>query len=149
MNHLKGDMWSVLNSTDNFIFTANSFIKNNGALVMGRGIAKQVRDKWRGIDIQIGRKINHLERYKLIWLPMPFTTWHLGAFQVKYHFSEQAEYPLIRASALELATYANELPNQQFDMNYPGIGNGGLSFKEVEEIITPILPDNVNVWTFT
>lgn len=40
-----------------FLFTGNSTIKTNGALVMGRGAALEVRDAYPGIDHALGKKI--------------------------------------------------------------------------------------------
>ena len=49
-----GNMFEAFNEADLWLFTANGVIKRNGALVMGAGIAKTVRDKWPGIDLKIG-----------------------------------------------------------------------------------------------
>lgn len=44
-----GNMWTVWDEVDFFVITTNSTIKQNGAVVMGRGIAKQVRGYFPGI----------------------------------------------------------------------------------------------------
>jgi len=141
MKHEKGDMWDIWNQTDHFIFTGNSYIKNNGALVMGKGIAKEVRDKFPGIDLKIGKQIPDMGDY---WLILGSK---VGVFQVKYHFRDRARLDLIEKSALKLAHTASQKPEERFDLNYPGIGNGNLDKINVGPLLEP-LPDNVHVWTF-
>ena len=46
---MTGDMWRVFDEVDYFVITTNAIIKRNGAVVMGAGIAKQMRDKYPGI----------------------------------------------------------------------------------------------------
>jgi hypothetical protein len=45
----QGDMWSAYNRANLFLVTTNSTLKRNNALVMGRGIARQARDRFPGI----------------------------------------------------------------------------------------------------
>ena len=42
MKLFTGDMWDEYEEADHLIFTGNSFVKNDGTLVMGRGIARTV-----------------------------------------------------------------------------------------------------------
>lgn len=137
-----GDMWSIHDKTDYFIVTTNSYIRTDGAVVMGRGIAKQLADHIPSIAFEFANDITHLGRYGIILLDK------YGAFQVKKHFSNDAEYALIAYAAAQLAATANVLNKARFDMNFPGIGNGNLDYNEVLPLINH-LPDNVHVWTFT
>ena len=142
MKHEQGNMWNIWDETQHFIFTGNSFIKMNGALVMGRGIAKEVRDKFPGIDHAIGTVIhNHLGKYGVILGSK------IGVFQVKYNFADQADLDLISYSVSKLTVMASEKPQERFDMNYPGIGNGKLNRELVEPLLAP-LPANVHIWSF-
>ena len=134
-----------------FVFTGNSYIKRNGSLVMGAGAAKAVRDAYPGFDQAIGKAITlqypgYNSQYGLIWpdrtdlkhqgLPL------IGCFQVKFHFKDRAKTWLIESSAQKLTRLALEKPEITFHMNYPGIGNGGLSEHYVAPLLT-CLPDNV------
>lgn len=140
-----GNMWDVFDTTDHFIITTNAFVKNNGALVMGAGIAKQVRDRWPGIDVEIGQTILRIcgngGAYGLILQNK------LGVFQVKHHFKHQANLALIKKSSLALEALARANPDKTYSMNYPGIGNGHLNKWAVEPLLLN-LPDNVEIWTF-
>lgn len=137
-----GDMWSVFNDVDHFIITTNSVIKNNGALVMGAGIAKHARDSFPGIDKEFGQIIQkHSDPYHLILAGK----W--GLFQVKHHFKDMASLSLIAGSTEDLVEHANHYPNHGYALNFPGIGNGGLAVGEVKSVLME-LPNNVQIWSF-
>ena len=141
----KGNMWNIYDKADYFVFTGNSFITNNGALVMGRGMAKQVLDKFPGIDILIGQLILkecgvRMRNYGFIH------SGKIGVFQVKRHYTSKARIFLIRYSIKILCCFAKQHKSKQIHMNYPGIGYGRLTKKEVYPIIKQ-LPDNVHIWT--
>lgn len=142
----KGDMWSSLKDADYFLVTTNSFVKNNGDLVMGAGIAKQMRDKVPGIAARFGTAIKAAgPRYGVILLPKQGSL-VAGAFQVKNFWGDPAELGLIRFSTEKLTVLANAEPNKRFDLNFPGIGNGKLDYVDVFPIVNT-LPDNVHIWT--
>ena len=63
-----GDMWSIFNITDYFIFTGNSYIKINGAVVMGRGLALDVKKRILGIDMTYYRETFTDENDKMVYL---------------------------------------------------------------------------------
>ena len=136
-----GNMWTIFDTTDHFIFTGNAFIRKDGALVMGRGIAREVRDRHPGQDLYFGGRITHLQPYHLILGD------HFGVFQVKHHFSDTADLGLIGHSVIVLAKAAKDAPTERFDMNFPGIGNGHLAYNDVLPLLEN-LPDNVHIWTF-
>ena len=144
--HLRyGNMWSAFSDADFFVITTNSFVKANGAAVLGRGIARQARDRFPAFDLRLGLcisdSVGHLGRYGLI------VGRKLGAFQVKYHFRDRADPGLIAYSASKLVEFATARPDQQIHLNYPGIGNGGLPRPVVAPLLDD-LPDNVHVWQY-
>jgi hypothetical protein len=145
-----GNMFSVWEQSDLFCITTNATIKSNGALVMGRGIAKTVRDKYPGVDLVAGKLIE--ERcgseglYGLIISP-DWPAKKLGLFQVKYRYDKPATGSLIVYSTGRLKNWALEHSDARIDLNFPGIGNGKLPASKVEPIIRQ-LPNNVHVWQF-
>lgn len=145
MNAMHGDMWSVYPTADKFIITTNSWLKANGAVVMGRGIAKVARDRFPGIDIAMGNAIasncGHMGVYGFL------EGSKICAFQVKRHFKEKAELDLIIRSCNALTMFAIENRDLSIHLNFPGIGYGGLDIQNVLPIVSK-LPDNVNVWTY-
>jgi len=145
-----GDMWSVWSETDLFLITANSFVKRNGCLVMGAGIARQARDRFPGLDATLGQAIRescgHLGKYGLLISPR-WPASRLGLFQVKYHWNTEALPELIQRSAEKLTAWASAHPDCRIDLNFPGIGNGRLHPAQVLPIVGQ-LPDNVHVWQY-
>ncbi len=148
MKLVTADMFGVIDSVDNFVITTNSTIKDNGALVMGAGIAREVRDNFPGIDLAWGEVI---ERVGLL-LPKGLAYGivvskriDIATFQVKYHYRDKADLELIAMSAVQLTKWAKLVPDETFALNYPGVGLGGLSKTEVWPLIKN-LPDNVTVF---
>jgi hypothetical protein len=124
-----------------YLFSGNNTIKKNGAVVMGRGAARQCRDRYPGIDHAFGAALKQDPYAHLLWLEL-YHNQHLGWFKVKHAWNEPAVRRLIERSASELAIEAEKRRNTIFHMNYPGIGNGTLDIKEVEPLLA-CLPDNV------
>jgi len=145
----KGDMWSVFGKTDLWLFTGNSYVNKRKELVMGRGLAAQVKEKYPRLPYHIGISIlaqywpgGHLGIYGLDihHFNHNFLQSEFGVFQVKRHFKEKASLSLIGYSCIELWKLINNpsysgtfLPKdlQRIDMNFPGIGYGGLLRRRV------------------
>ena len=146
-----GEMWSVYDEADLFLITTNSTLKRNGALVMGRGIARQARDdRFAGLDLALGQEIasrcGSMGEYGLLVSPR-WPTAKLGAFQVKTHFNQPAQPALIHRSAQALVAWCRMHPQASVCLNFPGIGNGGLLREEVLPIVAQ-LPDAVQIWEY-
>lgn len=153
----KGNIWDIYSTTDVFIFTANATVKRDHRLIMGRGLAKQVRDYIPEIDLEIGTRIltgRHYSTYKQFFIAeylfvlVPFQRPPaVGAFQVKEYFSDTAKLELIIGATQALTDLALSFTDKRFNMNFPGIGAGRLERGAVLPIISH-LPDNVHVWEF-
>lgn len=144
----KGNMLSHLDECDFALITTNSMVKKSGQLVMGRGIAQQIRDSFRGIDAEFGQQLLerglHLKKYCIMSNDLyP----KIYAFQVKYHWADNADVDLIKDSLRELSSWAKRASESTFFLNFPGIGNGKLG-RDVVLSLLDVLPDNVTVWEF-
>jgi hypothetical protein len=129
------------------VVTTNATIKNNGALVMGRGAAKDLRDKIPGIDTEIGDRIITFSNvkqdmyqpviYGFLDIRSPYRPGKggIGIFQVKKEFRDDADLSLIASSCILLKKWMASNPNVKVQLNYPGIGNGRLKFNDVKPII--------------
>lgn len=131
------------------IFTGNPVTRRDGAIVMGRGAAKQVRDTYPNVQYALGEIIKP-EDY-LVFVPIDNTNVHtpseqfIGWFKVKNHWQQPAELELITLSTKALYDLAIKHQDMSFHMNYPGIGNGKLTVDDVGGILS-ILPDNVFIY---
>jgi len=131
------------------LVTTNSYVRSNGTLVMGRGAASQLKNYLPNCESIFGHMVQHttrghvMARYGICIHPYAQNGVNYGIFQVKYHWGKPAIPELIAHSVSKLTQIAHLYPS--ISLNYPGIGNGGLS----EEAVWPMvydLPDNVTVW---
>ena len=134
---------------DAIVCTTNNVIKQNGALVMGAGIAKAFRDTFPYLDINWGaaaeasadggnpdygvlidgpRMLNRIKVY-------------LVAFQTKRDWADPSDLDLIQYSAQKLAALADILNWQRVICPAFGTNNGGLSWGDVEKKVKKILDD--------
>lgn len=161
----KGDMWSIIGVTDWFLITTNPIVNKQGLAVMGRGIAKQAADKFPTLRKDFadklvnrdGRRVNlspvfTIGRYEVRSSPLNYLL-RVGCFMVKDHWKNRASLQLIESSTdklLDVIETIDALHNEpkRIDLNFPGIGNGGLAREDVLPIISR-LPDNVHVWEYT
>lgn len=133
-----------------FLFTGNPVVNRHGAIVMGRGAAREVRDAYPGVDKVFGDLIMKKPDAHLLWAalrpnyPVPCEQ-YIGWFKVKHHWSHDADRSLIQESTDQLAELARRKKKLRFHMNFPGIGNGNLSYGTVLPILQE-LPDNVRIY---
>ncbi len=145
-----GNMWEWYNGYDLVLVTTNSYVKQNGDLVMGRGAALEAVSHLSNLAKGLGKIIlsrkGHLGTYGLIVFPdWPRTK--IGAFQVKRSFSKKAELDLIALSTDMLNAFTQQYSSAVIALNFPGIGNGGLEREDVLPIIET-LSDNVHVYQY-
>ncbi|MGB4870063.1 MAG: hypothetical protein WBP47_08435 [Candidatus Promineifilaceae bacterium] len=143
-----GDMWTAYETAGLFLITTNSTLTTDGRLVMGRGIARQARDRFPGLDAALGAQIRTVcgsgGFYGLL-ISRRWPAAKLAAFQVKYHWRGPADFSLITRSAIALTWWARYHADCPICLNFPGIGNGGLARTAVLPLLAE-LPDNVTIW---
>ena len=142
-----GNMWQNYGVANHkLLITTNSFVKSNGELVMGRGIAYEAKDKFPDLPRKCGETIlglnAHLKFYGVVMINET-----LGIFQVKYNWSDNALLKLIEGSTIMLDKLARTNNKLTFNLNFPGIGNGHLNYNQVFPIVKR-LPDNVILWQY-
>lgn len=150
-----GNMFTDLDS-DVILATCNSYVKQDGRVVMGRGAAKTMRDMFPGCDQTFGSLILGLVyepvcgQYGIVWQEQDYEPFDapfiIGLFQVKDHWHEPAKLELIVSSVDILRKLAkNTWLDKAISLNFPGIGNGQLSRQDVLPLLHR-LPDNVTIW---
>jgi hypothetical protein len=119
-----GNMWTAYVVADLFLVSTNSTIRQDGALVMGRGIARQAKERFPGLDVAMGRQIQALCGNQGIYGLLVSSRWpvaKLGAFQVKRHYSQAASLELVRRSTAALCAWCADHPDAQVALNFPGV----------------------------
>ncbi len=141
-----GNIWDMDGNA--ICITTNGFVKKNGELVMGRGIAKQASERWPWLPNTLGQLVvkhgNHVHVVEGISheLETIFT------FPVKHNWFEIADIELIKRSSDELMNWVELLNYDEVLLPRPGCGNGKLDWEDVESEIEPILDDRIVVVTF-
>lgn len=153
MNLRTGNMFAHPASL--ILVTTNSYVRSDGTLVMGRGAALDLRRRWPEAESVFGYAVSNPHNrkvcisgyqvvpYGVIVAHPPANGQLYGIFQVKYHWGKPALPELIEYSVDKLISIAHQY--QSIYLNYPGIGNGGLT----REVVGPLierLPGNVTVW---
>lgn len=128
------------------LVTTNGIVKQNGCAVMGAGIAKYCRDKFAGVDRELGIKIsasgNHVYRLGYQSEPDSNGIFLLYSFPTKDDWKEDSKLELIRQSCREMM---KKVKDDYLDVVYmpcPGCSNGKLDYwKDVRPILINELND--------
>lgn len=141
MIEVYGNIWDY--SADVICITTNGYVKGNGAAVMGRGVALQAKQRYSGIEFEIGRLVKEAGNH--VWL-VSSNGPAIITFPVKHKWNEMADMGLIAKSTYQLMDLIKSMNKLLFVLPRPGCGNGQLSWGDVKPIVSA-LPDNVHVIT--
>jgi hypothetical protein len=145
-----GNLWDEVDRADVLLVTSNAVCNAKGALVMGRGAARECAVRYPDFPLRVGNLLRGAgfgpdKPYGVMYTERKDGKTRLGLFQVKHRWFEAASLDLIRLSTDQLLTLANGFPKWRIAMNFPGIGNGRLTFGDVLPIIGD-LPNSVIVY---
>ena len=153
MKELKANILSadVTNVADAICFTSNGVIKNNGRAVMGAGIAKTFRDRFKDLDVSLAASLrqhgnipNILTQFFIP--PVAKRVIAVVNFPTKHHWKDKSDINLIVWSAIELKKLADENCWSNIYLTRPGCSLGGLNWeKEVKPAIQIVLDDRFTV----
>ena len=135
MKEIKGNLWDYYDKGEWIVITTNGSIKNNGACVMGRGVAKDARDRFPNLDKVLGKAIQVFGNQ--LFVLNSLTGMRLISFPVKHNYYEKADLNLIEKSCKQLSFVTR--PNMTIYLPRPGCGNGGLDWKDVKPILEKYL----------
>lgn len=140
----KGNMFDEV-PDEAIFFTANGHIRNDGALTMGAGAALDCKRRHPQLPLRFAHLIRDFapqgEPYGVVY---DFEAMR-GAFQVKYHYRDKADLALIGYSAKLLIGVTRLIG--RVNVNFPGIGFGGLRRDVVLDVIGPVWSnEDVHVW---
>lgn len=150
-------VWNEFCTGDALVVPTNGILKADGSLVMGAGLAKEAAQRFPGLPQKAGEWILATEQikkrgsfgeyYEYGFLPIP-NFWPLigriGLFQSKGDWREISSTALLYRSAVGLILFSQSF-HGTIHMPCPGIGLGGLDFKDIKNIFSP-LPKNVIVY---
>lgn len=171
MIELRGDLFKV--ESDVICVTTNGFVSEKGKGVMGRGCAKELRDKEPGIEYILGSKVREfgntvntlkqLDNGPLV-LSFPVKTDNViydgenivGHAKKKFKVGDtvpgylaKAELSIIEESARALRRLADQNPEwKRIVIPRPGCGAGELTWTDVKPILERYFDERFSVITF-
>lgn len=112
-------------------------------LVMGVGITKKFKDKYPGLDLELGEKIK-------IYGNIPFLVYKskqpIISFPISDNYKEKANLEIIKKSAQSLVKIASSRYWTKIALPAPGVGTGGLSWsKDVYPVLSRVLDDRFHI----
>ncbi|GAA6622782.1 hypothetical protein [Scytonema sp. NUACC26] len=138
-----GNLWDA--KADVYLATTNAVLNNREELVMGAGSALEMKQRYPDAPQLFGQVIRGLKvPYGVIILEQL----GIGAFQTKDHYKHGSDLTIIERSTEYLANWCVVNPNKFVALPAPGIGYGGLTYKQIRPIIK-YLPDTVTVFVFS
>lgn len=142
MKEIEGDLFDFYDQGEWIVITTNGTVRNDGLLVMGRGVAEQAAKKIPGLQKDLGSVV--LRSGNHVW---PMLKYRVFSYPVKWKWMEMADPRLIKWGAKELVEKVqavNNIRQRSIDRIYmvrPGCGNGGLAWAAVRPMIENILDD--------
>ena len=143
----QGDLFRQPRSADQvLIVTTNGDVRRDGQCVMGRGIARQVRDNVVGSAARLGALIQEFGN-------RPFRISEgIWSLPVKHHWPEKADLALIEDSLWLMQDMVRRFTPHTLMFPRPGCGNGGLDWSDVAPLMTNFdlaVPSITEIWDFT
>ena len=125
--------------------TTNGIVKNNGAAVMGKGVALTATKIFPGIDRVLGNKLkesgNHVHHLG-IFRYMDHNV-SVFSFPTKHDWRNDSDLSLIIQSAKEIEALTDDIHSDTYCNNIfmpmPGCGCGNLKEQDVVAALNPIL----------
>jgi len=148
----------ILSQASAICFTSNGILHRDGRLIMGAGVAKAFRDKFGGLAILAGKAVHKSGNICQIIDTTSilvddnghYSKYHytaIIAFPTKHHWKDPSDPELIKKSTIRLRYLADQQKWENIYLPRPGVGLGGLNWKDVRKVILPYL-DNRFIITY-
>jgi hypothetical protein len=139
-----GDIWTAPKNSW-IVITTNSYIKKNGRLAMGKGIAKEALDRYPILDALLGGFISRVCGHLGVYGVAVVSKFNLIALQTKTHYAGKSTISLINNSIQKLKECS--LPDEKINMVFPGIGYGQLQARDVYLDCLKDLSAKYTIWS--
>ena len=145
MKESNEDIWET--ELDAICVTTNGIVTKNG-LVMGKGFALQVSERFPGIAKFFGKRVQQQGNVPHLYRNYPLIKEsYIISLPTKHHWRDPADIELIKSSIRLLVEIADRnLHLKRIGMTRPGCGYGGLDWNEVKAVIEPLLDDRFIVF---
>lgn len=128
------------------VVTTNGYVKPDGTLAMGKGIAAEVKKRFPSIEYKLGGLV--VEYGNKCFIIMNYYVGKIViSFPTKHHWLQKSDIKLIEKSCIELVEICTHYNLRDVYLPRPGCSNGGLDWhKEVKSVVSKILDDNFIVY---
>jgi len=113
-------------------------VKKNGQLVMGGGVAKYFAENYPSLPYKLGQKVR-------VYGNQPYLIKIKGdiivSFPTKNNYKDPSDIELIKKSAIKLENLTTKFRWTKVGIPAPGVGLGKLKWKDVYQVLSPILDD--------
>ena len=135
----------VMQKADAICFTSNGIIKKDGRLVMGAGVAKIFRDRFKDLDLIAGKLISTNGNICQIIADRDIVgnICPIISFPTKNHWRHMSDILLIKKSATELMSIVQKNSWSKVALSKPGCANGGLNWNDVSKVLEQIFDDRI------
>jgi hypothetical protein len=133
MIEITGDIWHYWNQNEWVCVTTNGIVKNDGAAVMGAGVALQAAEQFPGLPRQLAWKLKTFGNHVYAFLP-----YRVFTFPTKHDWKDPSKVELILQSCAEL----RQMSAGKVYLPRPGCSNGGLDWNEVKPLMQAALPED-------
>lgn len=156
MIEITGDIFQQ-HDADAICVTTNGVVKDNGCLVMGKGIAKKFALKYPQLPLSLGKCVKESGNQVHIFGTDPGLVGdpelihkypYVVSFPTKENWADPSPIELIIKSAHELVVFADLMMWIKVILPRPGCSNGGLDWEsQVKPVLEPILDDRFYIIT--
>jgi len=141
MKEITGNLWD--HHPEYIIaITTNGIIKKNGECVMGRGCAKEAKDRFPDIAKKLGTHV------KLCGNHVYYLGKNVVSFPTKYGWWEDSDISLIERSTQELVALVDKSGWKSVIIPRPGCNNGRLKWSKVKPVLKKYLDNRFTVISF-
>lgn len=129
MRYYVGDAWNLHNQQNDayLCILTNETLRSYGELVMGKGIAGEAALFYPDLPIRLGKIVR--ESGSQVYV---FPDYRLISFPTKKYWRDPSDLDLIQRSAEQLVDAINIFDLKNVVLPAPGIGFGGLQWKDVK-----------------
>lgn len=135
----RGNLW--IYPADFRIVPTNGVVKKDGKLTMGKGIALEAKNRYKGIDKWLGRLVTNNGNHVFLY-------YDIISFPTKHHWKDKSDLKLIEQSIQEVLFWLDSFINKNKAIVLPpvGCGNGRLDFEtQVRPLLEKYLDDRFTV----
>lgn len=142
---VQGNIWKYWNNEPNSWIgvTTNGVVKDNGELVMGKGIALEAADLYPFLPTRLGEFVKRMGN-----IPCFMKDLRVVTIPTKHDWKSNSDLKLIDGSIKLMHQSFKNMRNMEPDtwgqivfIPAPGCGNGGLTLEQVQPILEKHLDD--------